>query len=82
VGDAFVSENAGRLQTIAWALLAMQMLHFAVGGISAYIQAAGEKFDIDWNFSFTPWLAILLLFVLARVFDQGVAMREELEGTV
>ena len=28
------------------------------------------------------WLAVLLLFVLARVFDHGARMREELEGTV
>lgn len=81
-GKAFVSENAVRLQAIAWTLLALQLLHLAVGGIVAFLEAAGENFDIDWDFAFTPWLAILLLFVLARVFEQGVAMREELEGTV
>lgn len=38
--------------------------------------------DIDWTFSFTPWIAVLLLFVLARVFAHGARMREDLEGTV
>lgn len=38
--------------------------------------------DIDWTFSFTPWIAVLLLFVLARVFAHGAQMREDLEGTV
>ena len=31
---------------------------------------------------FAPWLAVLLLFVLARVFDQGARMRADLDGTV
>jgi hypothetical protein len=30
----------------------------------------------------TRWLAVLLLFVLARVFEQGTRMREDLAGTV
>jgi hypothetical protein len=30
----------------------------------------------------TGWLAVLLLFVLARVFDYGTRMRDDLEGTV
>ena len=36
----------------------------------------------DWSFSLTPWLAVVLLFVLARVFDEGTRMRDDLEGTV
>jgi hypothetical protein len=34
------------------------------------------------KFNFTRWLGVLLLFVLARVFEQGARMRDELEGTV
>jgi hypothetical protein len=30
----------------------------------------------------TRWLAVLMLVVLARVFEQGARMREDLEGTV
>jgi hypothetical protein len=33
-------------------------------------------------FSFTPWLSVLLLFVLAGVFAHGARMRADLEGTV
>jgi hypothetical protein len=40
------------------------------------------KVDIGGKFSLTPWLTILLLFVLVRVFDQGARMRDELEATV
>jgi hypothetical protein len=81
-GDPFVIENADRLQTIAWAVLGLELLHFAVGAISAGVNAAGHKLDIDWNFSVTRWLAVLLCFVLARVFERGARMREELAGTV
>ena len=30
----------------------------------------------------TGWLAVLLLFVLARVFNHGTRIRDDLEGTV
>ena len=38
--------------------------------------------EIDFNFSVAPWLAVLLLFVLARVFAEGTRMRSDLDGTV
>ena len=81
-GDPFVTANAERLQKIAWAVLALELMHFAVGGIAAAVTTAAAPFDIDWKFSPTRWVAVLLLFVLARVFEQGARMREELEGTV
>ncbi len=82
VGDPFVSENAARLETMAWAILGMELLHFAVGAIASGVSTEAQPLDLDWNFSITRWLAVLLLFVLARVFEQGTKMREELEGTV
>lgn len=82
LGDPFVAENAARLQTIAWMVLGLELLHLAVGAIAAAVSTNGHPLDIDWNFSLTPWLAVLLLFVLARVFEHGTRMRDELEGTV
>jgi hypothetical protein len=81
-GDPFVSGNAARLQTTAWALLGLELLHLAVGIIAAAASSESQPLDIDWSFSITGWLAVLLLFVLARVFEQGTRMREDLEGTV
>jgi hypothetical protein len=81
-GDPFVSENAARLETMAWAILGMELLHFAVGAIASGVSTEAQPIDLDWSFSFTRWLAVLLLFVLARVFEQGTKMREELAGTV
>lgn len=82
VGDPFVAENAARLETMAWAVLGLELLHFAVGAIAASVSTKAHPLDIDWNFSMTRWLAVLLLFVLARVFEQGTRMREDLQGTV
>jgi hypothetical protein len=81
-GNSFVSANAARLQRIAWAVLILELMHLAVAAIAAAVSTAAAPFDISWRFSLTPWLAVLLLFVLARVFEQGSRMREELEGTV
>ncbi len=81
-GDPFVAANAARLQRIAWALLGLELLHLAAGAIAAAFSSPATPLDIDWSFSVTGWLAVLLLFVLARVFESGARMREDLEGTV
>jgi DUF2975 family protein len=81
-GDPFVAGNAARLQSTAWALLGLELLHLAVGAIAAAASSPSHPLDLDWNFSFTGWLAVLLLFVLARVFDHGTRLRDDLEGTV
>lgn len=81
-GDPFVVENAARLNALAWWLLAAELLHLIVGALIRLASTSAQPLDIDWTFSFTPWIAVLLLFVLARVFAQGTRMREDLEGTV
>jgi hypothetical protein len=81
-GSPFVAANAARLQAIAWALLALELTHYAVGALATGLSSASLPINISWGFSLTRWLAVLLLFVLARVFEQGARMREDLEGTV
>lgn len=81
-GDPFVAGNAARLQTTAWALLGLELLHLAVGAVAVAASSPSQPLDLDWNFSVSGWLAVLLLFVLARVFDHGTRMRDDLEGTV
>jgi hypothetical protein len=82
VGNPFVMANAVRLKTIAWAILGLEMLHFTVGAIAEGVSTATTPLNISSGFSLTRWLTVLLLFVLARVFEQGARMREDLEGTV
>ena len=81
-GDPFITRNASRLQTIAWAVLALELSRLMVVGIANAVSSPGRPIHVDLKLSVTPWLAVLLLFVLARVFEQGARMREELEGTV
>ncbi|PYR34876.1 MAG: DUF2975 domain-containing protein [Acidobacteria bacterium] len=81
-GDPFVAANANRLQTIAWALLALQLLSLVIGAIAKTVSTSAHPLDIDAGFSINGWLAVLLTFLLARVFAQGTLMRDDLEGTV
>ena len=81
-GDPFVAANAGRLRAIAWALLALQLIGIAIGFIVEAISTPDRPIDIDAGFSINGWVAVLLTFILARVFAEGSAMREDLAGTV
>ena len=81
-GDPFIAENARRMQQIAWAVLGLELLRLGVGIIAASASFKTAGVHIGWKFSPTPWLAVLLLFVLAQVFDNGSRMREDLDGTV
>ncbi len=81
-GDPFVAANASRLQAIAWALVALQVLSMAIGTIGRSVSTPAHPVHLDAGFSINGWLAVLLTFLLARVFAEGAHMREELEGTV
>jgi hypothetical protein len=70
------------LQAIAWALLALQLLSLVIGAIAKAVSTPAHPLDLDAGFSISGWLAVLLTFLLARVFAEGTLMREDLEGTV
>jgi hypothetical protein len=77
-GDPFILPNALRLDAIAWSVLGIEVLRLMVAGIAAVVWEPGRV----GGFSFAPWLAVLLLFVLSGVFAHGARMRADLEGTV
>jgi hypothetical protein len=81
-GDPFVAANASRLQTIAWSLLALQLLSIVIGAIGKAVSTPAHPLHLDAGFSINGWLAVLLTFLLARVFAEGTLMREDLKGTV
>jgi len=81
-GDPFVAANASRLQAIAWSLLALQLLSVVIGAIAKGVSTPAHPVDIDAGFSINGWLAVLLTFLLARVFAEGTVMREDVAGTV
>src|SRR3954453_12549487 len=56
-GDPFVAANAARLQGIAWALLALQLLSIVVGTIVRTVSIPGHPLKIQAGFSINGWLA-------------------------
>lgn len=81
-GDPFVAVNASRLQAIAWVLVALQLLSLLIGAIARIASTPAHPVHLDAGFSISGWLAVLLTFLLARVFAEGTLMRDDLEGTV
>ncbi len=81
-GNAFIAANAYRLNTIAWMLLALQLLSLGIAAVGKWISSPDFPMHLDAGFSTSGWLAVILTFVLARVFAEGTMMREDLEGTV
>jgi hypothetical protein len=81
-GNPFVRANALRLKAIGWLMVGLQIV-----GVPLAIAAgnAADMFgesDTGWDLSINGILAILLVFILAGIFERGAEMREELEGTV
>ena len=81
-GDPFVAANAFRLQAIAWLLLVLQVLSMIIGAIGKAVSTPAHPVHLDAGLSVSGWLAVLLTFVLARVFAEGTLMRADLEGTI
>jgi len=81
-GDPFIAANASHLQEIAWFLLTLQLLSIVIGAIVKRISTPEHPINIHAGFSINGWLAVLLTFLLARVFAEGSLMREDLAGTV
>ena len=81
-GDPFLAANASRLQAIAWILVALNLLSIMIGAIAKAVSTPAHPLHLDAGFSINGWLAVILTFVLARVFAQGTLMRDDLEGTV
>ena len=78
-GDSFVAANASRLQLIAWVLFALNLLSIVIGAIAQAVSTPAHPLDIDAGFSINGWLAVLLTFVLARVFAEGALMRKAVQ---
>ena len=81
-GDPFVAANASRLRAIAWALVALQLLSLVIAGIAKALSTPERPLDFDAGFSVNGWLAVLLMFVLARVFEEGARIRDDLQAMI
>lgn len=87
-GDPFLPDNAARLARMGWYALGTQVCEFAGQPlVAAYGKYAsnltwGASTSGGQHVSLAPLGFAVTLFILARVFRQGAAMREDLEGTV
>lgn len=85
-GDPFEPANARRLRRMGWLAVIGQvlMLPLAAMGrwLAPYLDRLGERYAIDFGLDPAALLLILVLFILARVFERGAAMQGDLEGTV
>ena len=84
-GDPFIAQNAERLSSMAWLLLLVQGLAVIVGFVRLYLAnlVSGEAEQVTFSvYDLKGLVMVLVLFILARVFRHGAAMRADLEGTV
>ncbi len=81
--DPFRPENADRLQRMGWLALGGKIIWVAVVAIAHWAARFIEpERGLPQMNLLSGVLLILILFILARVFRVGAAMRDDLEGTV
>ncbi len=81
-GSPFIPENAARLRHMGWIVLAMQAMTLIALPVAIWIRQVLPEQHIVFSFSFEGLITALLLFVLARVFDHGTRLEQDVEGTV
>ena len=80
--NPFISANAVRLRTIGWLMVGLQIVGLPLAVSAGNVADIFGENNVDMDFSLNGILAILLVFILAGIFERGAEMREELEGTV
>ncbi len=78
----FTHANAQRLQRMAWLMLAMEVLSIIIGVYASWMGPDFAWMEVGGGMSITGLIAVLMLFVLARVFAVGAAMRDDLDGLI
>lgn len=84
-GQPLSSENASRLRRMGWLWLGLEGVTLLTGLVFGLFRVL----NVDWEFDtdavvdlVESLLIAASLFILARIFDHGARMQEELEGTV
>jgi len=81
-GNPFSDANAERLRAIAWAMLGLQIIGIFIFALGKLGSTPEHPLHMGTGFSLNGFLAVLLTFLLSRVFTEGAHMREDLDGTV
>lgn len=80
-GDPFTTDNSRRLRHIGWLMIFMQIVGWLTGLAGNQLPSA-HNIGAGFDFSFSGLLGAFLAFVVAQLFEQARAMRDDLEGTV
>ncbi len=81
-GNPFIKANAVRLRAIGWIMVGIQIVGLPLATTAGNVADLFGENDVGFNFPLNGILAILLVFILAGIFERGAEMREELEGMV
>lgn len=81
-GHLFAHGHALRLRRMAWLMLAMEVLSIAIGLHASWMGPGFAWMEVGGGMSITGLIAVLMLFVMARVFEAGATMRDDLDGLV
>ncbi|MDZ4760975.1 MAG: DUF2975 domain-containing protein [Alphaproteobacteria bacterium] len=86
-GDPFVPDNARRFRSIAIVLAGIEIARMFISLLVQFLLGAfgvvneGEA-TITFSLNISVWFSVLTLVVLAQVFKEGAAMREEQKMTI
>lgn len=81
-GNPFTEENAGRLQRMGWIGVGLHAIGLVIAGTVDWAGDFLPELEAKADLDLSSIILILMLFILARVFRIGAAMRSDLEGTV
>jgi hypothetical protein len=85
-GDPFRPANADLLNRMGWTVLSAYITALLIALQAAWLEQFDPldnmETDVSIDLGAGGLLLMLTLFILARVFRHGAAMREDLEGTV
>lgn len=81
-GDPFEPANAVRLARMGWLALGVTLAGWLVMPLVSWLSAHFEEITLGGGTSLGGAALAATLFILARVFRHGAAMRDDLEGTV
>ncbi len=81
-GDPFIRANAVRLKVVGWLMVAAQITGLLLAVAAREGADLFGEHNVDFDVSLSGILSIMLVFILAGIFERGAEMREELEGTV
>jgi hypothetical protein len=82
IGNPFILANAVRLKAIGWMMVVLHLIGIPLAILAGKAADMFGESDTGLDISLNSILSILLVFILAGIFERGAEMREELEGTV